>query len=193
MFSRHRRVAQWLERLLDTQEVSGSTPPAPTNDAPRCQQSGSKVRLASHDGVIVPTVRGSIRAQSKDRREPPTTVFMSEISVTLPDGSSRRVPAGSTPADVAAAISPRLAKAALAAVVDGRLVDLTFPLTRTRGRDRHRRVARSAGALSSQHGAPAGRGGDQSLPVARSAESVRRPTRASSTTSSSSARSCPRI
>ena len=54
---------------------------------------------------------------------------MSEISVTLPDGSSRRVPAGSTPADVAAGISPRLAKAAIAAVVDGKPVDLTFPLT----------------------------------------------------------------
>jgi threonyl-tRNA synthetase len=54
---------------------------------------------------------------------------MSDISVTLPDGSDRRVPAGSTPADIAAAISPRLAKAALAAVVDGRLVDLTYPLT----------------------------------------------------------------
>src|SRR4051812_26617861 len=53
---------------------------------------------------------------------------MSEISVTLPDGSVRRVPAGSTPADVAAGISPRLAKAALAAVVDDRLVDLTYPL-----------------------------------------------------------------
>ena len=54
---------------------------------------------------------------------------MSEISVTLPDGSSRRLPAGSTPGDVAGQISPRLAKAALAAVVDGRLVDLTSPLT----------------------------------------------------------------
>jgi threonyl-tRNA synthetase len=54
---------------------------------------------------------------------------MSEISVTLPDGSSRRVSAGSTPADVAAGISPRLAKAAIAAVVDGKPVDLTFPLT----------------------------------------------------------------
>jgi threonyl-tRNA synthetase len=53
---------------------------------------------------------------------------MSEISVTLPDGSSRRMPAGSTPADVAGQISPRLAKAALAAIVDGKLVDLTFPL-----------------------------------------------------------------
>ena len=55
---------------------------------------------------------------------------MNEISVTLPDGSSRRVPAGTTPAGVAAEISPRLAKAALAAVVDGRLVDLTSPLQR---------------------------------------------------------------
>jgi threonyl-tRNA synthetase len=54
---------------------------------------------------------------------------MSEITVTLPDGSSRRVPSGSTVRDVAALVSPGLAKAALAANVDGRLVDLTFPLT----------------------------------------------------------------
>jgi threonyl-tRNA synthetase len=53
---------------------------------------------------------------------------MSEISVTLPDGSSRRVPAGTTPGEVAAQISPRLAKAALAAEVGGRLVDLSCPL-----------------------------------------------------------------
>ena len=54
---------------------------------------------------------------------------MSQVTVTLPDGSSRSVPAGAPVLDVATAISPRLAKAALAAVVDGRLVDLTFPLT----------------------------------------------------------------
>src|SRR5687768_9813469 len=54
---------------------------------------------------------------------------MSEITVTLPDGSTRRVPAGTTPGAVAAAISPRLAKAALAAVVNDRPVDLSFPLT----------------------------------------------------------------
>src|SRR3954467_15635247 len=54
---------------------------------------------------------------------------MSEISITLPDGSVRRVPAGSTPVDVAGSISPRLAKAAIAAIVDGKHVDLTFPLT----------------------------------------------------------------
>lgn len=54
---------------------------------------------------------------------------MNEISVSLPDGSSRRVPAGTTPAALAAAISPRLAKAALAARVNDRLVDLEYPLT----------------------------------------------------------------
>ena len=52
------------------------------------------------------------------------------ITVTLPDGSSRQVAEGTTPAAIAADISPRLAKAALAAVVDDQLVDLTSPLTR---------------------------------------------------------------
>jgi len=53
---------------------------------------------------------------------------MSEISVTLPDGSSRHVPAGTPVRDVAAAISPRLAAASLAAVVNGRPVDLSYPI-----------------------------------------------------------------
>jgi threonyl-tRNA synthetase len=54
---------------------------------------------------------------------------MSQVTVTLPDGSGRSVPAGTPVGDVAAAISPRLRAAALAAYVDGRLVDLTHPLT----------------------------------------------------------------
>jgi threonyl-tRNA synthetase len=53
---------------------------------------------------------------------------MSQVTVTLPDGSSRIVPAGTRVLDIAEGISPRLAKAALAGVVDGVLVDLTFPL-----------------------------------------------------------------
>jgi threonyl-tRNA synthetase len=53
---------------------------------------------------------------------------MSQITVTLPDGSSRELPVGARVRDVAELISPRLAKAALAGVVDGRLVDLTYPL-----------------------------------------------------------------
>jgi threonyl-tRNA synthetase len=53
---------------------------------------------------------------------------MSEIQVTLPDGSSRAYPEESTAADVAASIGPRLAKAAVAATVNGEEWDLTRPL-----------------------------------------------------------------
>ncbi|MEN6430636.1 MAG: TGS domain-containing protein, partial [Coriobacteriales bacterium] len=50
---------------------------------------------------------------------------MVEISVTLPDGRVIAVPQGATVADVAAAIGPRLAQAAIAGKVCGRLVDIT--------------------------------------------------------------------
>src|SRR3954468_5129051 len=53
---------------------------------------------------------------------------MSQINVTLPDGSSRELAAGAPVRAVAEAISPGLAKAALAGVVDDRLVDLVYPL-----------------------------------------------------------------
>lgn len=54
---------------------------------------------------------------------------MSEmIRVTLPDGSAREVARGTTPADIAAAIGPGLAKAAIAARVDGELRDIMRPL-----------------------------------------------------------------
>jgi threonyl-tRNA synthetase len=54
---------------------------------------------------------------------------MSELlKITLPDGSVREVAPGTTPADIAAAIGPGLAKAALAARVDGELRDITRPL-----------------------------------------------------------------
>jgi threonyl-tRNA synthetase len=46
------------------------------------------------------------------------------LKISLPDGSVREVPRGSTPADIAAAIGPGLAKSALAARVDGELRDL---------------------------------------------------------------------
>ncbi len=71
---------------------------------------------------------------------------MADISVTLPDGSARSLPAGATAGDLAAAIGPRLAKDALIAVVDGTEVDLdrTLPdgakveiVTPTSDRGRH--------------------------------------------------------
>src|SRR5689334_3019610 len=55
---------------------------------------------------------------------------MSQIHITLPDGSNRDIAAGAPVRAVAEAISPGLAKAALAATVDGKLVDLTYPLER---------------------------------------------------------------
>jgi threonyl-tRNA synthetase len=54
---------------------------------------------------------------------------MSDISVLLPDGSSRQVPAGATVADLAASIGSRLAKAAVAGSINGAEVDLTAPLS----------------------------------------------------------------
>ena len=53
---------------------------------------------------------------------------MDQVTVTLPDGSTRHVPAGAPVRQVAEDISPRLAKAALAAAVDDQVVDLTHPL-----------------------------------------------------------------
>ncbi|OJY65939.1 MAG: threonine--tRNA ligase [Sphingobium sp. 66-54] len=50
------------------------------------------------------------------------------LKITLPDGSQREVARGTTPADIAAGIGPGLAKAALAARVDGELRDINRPL-----------------------------------------------------------------
>jgi threonyl-tRNA synthetase len=56
---------------------------------------------------------------------------MSEMfRITLPDGSVREVAPGTTPADIAAAIGPGLAKAAIAARVDGELRDIMRPFER---------------------------------------------------------------
>jgi threonyl-tRNA synthetase len=51
------------------------------------------------------------------------------ISVKLPDGSLRELEDGSSAADLAAAIGPGLAKAAVAARVGGEIVDLSRPLS----------------------------------------------------------------
>jgi threonyl-tRNA synthetase len=51
------------------------------------------------------------------------------ISVSLPDGSVREVPSGSTALQVAEGIGPGLARAALAAKVDGEVWDLSRPIS----------------------------------------------------------------
>ena len=51
------------------------------------------------------------------------------VTITLPDGGTVALPTGSTYAELAASIGPRLAKAVVAAEADGHAVDLACPLT----------------------------------------------------------------
>lgn len=53
---------------------------------------------------------------------------MESITITLPDGSQRLVPKGTTPLEIARSISPRLAEEAVVARVNSELYDLTRPL-----------------------------------------------------------------
>jgi len=58
-----------------------------------------------------------------------TEVMNSTVKVTLPDGSVKELPSGSTVSDVAASIGKGLLKAALVGEVDGRLVDLSHEIS----------------------------------------------------------------
>jgi threonyl-tRNA synthetase len=64
----------------------------------------------------------------KDRMNIPMPSAQAGITVTLPDGSRRRFPGPVTGADIAAAIGPGLAKAAVAIRLDGRARDLATPV-----------------------------------------------------------------
>src|SRR6188472_3029795 len=56
---------------------------------------------------------------------------MSAVTITLPDGSTRDVPQGTSVRDFAASALPQsIVKKALAATLDGRMVDLTAPIDR---------------------------------------------------------------
>ncbi|MDH4351887.1 MAG: TGS domain-containing protein, partial [Gemmatimonadota bacterium] len=50
------------------------------------------------------------------------------ITITLPDGTTKAVPAGTPARTIAEAIGPRLAKAAVAARIDGEIWDLARPI-----------------------------------------------------------------
>ncbi len=58
---------------------------------------------------------------------------MKSLTVTLPDGSTRTVQEGSTPWDVVKSIGKRLEQDAVAAKVDGKVVDLTYVFTKDCG------------------------------------------------------------
>ncbi len=56
---------------------------------------------------------------------------MSQISLTFPDGARRDYPAGITAGEVAQSIAPSLAKKAISASLDGRHIDLAWPITQS--------------------------------------------------------------
>jgi threonyl-tRNA synthetase len=86
---------------------------------------------------------------------------MNEVTVTLPDGSSRRVPAGARPRTSRTRSLRGWPQAALAAVVDDRLVDLASRNPRGCPRaHRHLHEPGGAAALPPQHRASDGRRGD---------------------------------
>ncbi len=65
-----------------------------------------------------------------DRPDSATAVAGSELTLVLPDGATRSVPAGTLPADVVRTIGERLLMAAVAVSVDGEIMDLMTPLRR---------------------------------------------------------------
>ena len=67
-------------------------------------------------------------APTKTRARPGPAAVADQVTVKLPDGSTREYPAGVTPGEVAASIGRRLAEAAVAASVDGMTVDLDRPI-----------------------------------------------------------------
>src|SRR4051794_6276622 len=84
---------------------------------------------------IAPTIPGV--QESEDRSQPTSRILAPFVCsrphmpvVRLPDGSERRFDAPVTAAQIAAAIGPGLARAALAAKVDGKLVDLSHLIDR---------------------------------------------------------------
>ena len=79
------------------------------------------MRAASISTGAPPIAAGTLARVTKDS-------VHDQITITLPDGSTREYTSGSTPADVAASIGKRLAKATVAAKVDGEWVDVTVPI-----------------------------------------------------------------
>ena len=66
--------------------------------------------------------------ECKETRLKDTMSAVETIEVSLPDGTLKSLPVGATSLDLAQGIGSRLAKAAVAAVVDGKETDLTTSL-----------------------------------------------------------------
>ncbi len=143
------------------------------------EQIGNCSRIAAVGKPLRSAVEGGVPARYMRRAM--TKMF----KIALPDGSVREMPEGSTPADVAAAIGPGLAKAALAAKVDGEVRDITRPFegdAEPRAGHLARREGRARAGPPRLRARPR-RGGAEPVSRARRSPSARRPTTASITIS----------
>ncbi|MDH5196907.1 MAG: threonine--tRNA ligase [Gemmatimonadota bacterium] len=66
--------------------------------------------------------------RSNQRTDAERALMADTITITLPDGTTKAVPAGTPARTIAEAIGPRLAKAAVAARIDGEIWDLARPI-----------------------------------------------------------------
>ena len=117
--------------ILSTGLSGGGDPDRPGR-APRAG-------CAPRRSTSTPTLPGRTAVANSGRRSGARSVHWSppyrrqshmseQVTITLPDGSDKELAEGSTAYDVAASIGRRLAKAVVAATVDGELVDLSRPL-----------------------------------------------------------------
>ena len=119
------------------QEVGGSSPPVPTSLRSRLPgmrlsygwQADQRRLSAEAARVASDRVGGHREGRPGNTTHHLDCDSVSTVTVTLPDGSTRSVPRGTTIASFAGAELPAgVVRRALAATVDGRLVDLTAPL-----------------------------------------------------------------
>ena len=87
---------------------------------------------------------------------------MSNIEITLPDGSKQSVAAETRPIDIARGISPRLADAAIAAKVNGEMVNSATHLAEwdLRREAKRRPLGRRGGAAAHQGESKQGKGSE---------------------------------
>ena len=141
------------------QEVGGSSPPVPTSlrgTVASLAATAGKPRRLSTEAASIASVQ----------RRWTSSFSMSQVTVTLPDGSQRSVPSGTPVREFASGVLPQsVMKKALAAEVNGQMVDLTFPLDR----DASLKIvtpdgAGSAGAVPALDRASAGGRGHPAVP-----------------------------
>ena len=154
VFSRCRRVAQRLERLLDTQEVGGSSPPVPTNSAQRVRPHRNPRHESGHRHASRWLESHRARRHARARRRG------RDLSAPRQGGAGRR--------------RRRQARRPVVSARAGRARSASSPT----GAPRRCRSTATARRIC-------WRRRSRTCFPARSAASARRPTRASSTTSSS--------